>query len=69
MTLMKLKLAENNWNLERQTRQFLEDENQKLRAKIALQRRLVCQKEESGKCKNYVKWFIFMWSLESALPQ
>ena len=54
---MKLKLAENNRNLERQTRQLLEEENKKLRAKIAVaehvQRRLICQEEESRKCKKY----------------
>lgn len=53
-TLMKLKLAENNWNLERQRRQFLEEENNNLRAKIAVKRRLVFQEGESGKCKNFV---------------
>ena len=73
MTLMKLEHVENKWNLERQRRQFLEEENKKLRAKIAVaenvQRRLFCQEEESGKCKNYVLCFIFIWSLESTLPQ
>ena len=54
-TLMKLKHAENKWNLDRQRRQFLEEEeNKNLRAKIAVKRRLVFQEEESGKCKNYV---------------
>ena len=64
MTLMKLENVENKWNLERQRRQFLEEENKKLRAKIAVTenvpRRLFCQKEESGKYKNYVLCFIFM---------
>ena len=73
MTLMKLEHVENKWNLERQRRQFLEEENKKLRAKIAVTenvpRGLFCQEEESGKCKNYVQCFIFMWSLESTLPQ
>ena len=66
MTLLEL-------NLERQRRQFLEEENKKLRAETAMaervQRRLVSQEEESGKCKNCVLSFIFMWSLESTLPQ
>ena len=66
MTLLEL-------NLERQRRQFLEDEIKKLRAEIAMaervQRILVCQEEESGKCKNCVLCFIFMWSLESTLRQ
>ena len=62
MTLMKLKLVENKWNLERQRRQFQEEENKKLEH---MQSRLVCQEEESGKCKNCVLCFIFMWSLES----
>ena len=53
-TLMKLKLAENNWNLERQRRQFLEEENNNLIAKIAVKRRLAFQEGESGKCKNFV---------------
>ena len=50
MTLMKLKHAQNKWNLERH---FLEEENKELRAEIAVaenvQRRLFCQEEESGK--------------------
>ena len=58
VTLMKLKL-----NLERQRRQFQEEENIKVRAEIPVaervRRRLVCQEEESGKCKNYVVCFIF----------
>jgi len=70
---MKMKHAENKWNLERQRRQFLEEENKKLRAEIAVaenvQRRLFCQDGESGKCKNYFLCFICMWSLESTLPQ
>ena len=65
MTLLEL-----NW--ERQRRQFLE-EIKKLREEIAMaecmQRRLVSQMEESGECKNCVLCFIFMWSLESTLPQ
>ena len=68
MTLLKLKL-----NLERQRRQFLEEENKKLRAEIAMAERmqgsLVGREEESGKCKNSVLRFIFMWFLESSLPQ
>ena len=59
MTLLKLKL-----NLERQRRQFLEEENKKLTAEIAMaervKRRLVCREEESGKCKNCVLRFTFM---------
>ena len=55
---MKMKHVENSWNLERQRRQFLEEENKKLRAEIAMaenvQRRLFHQEEESGNCKNYV---------------
>ena len=50
MTLLEL-------NLERQRRQFV-GEIKKLRAEIAMaervQRRLVSQVEESGKCKNFV---------------
>jgi len=50
MTLMKLKHAENKWNLERQ---FLEGEIEKLRREIAVvgnvQRRLFWQEQESGK--------------------
>ena len=64
MTLLEL-------NLERQRRQFLEEENKKLRAEIAVEQRvqriLVSQEEESGKCKNCVLCFIFMWSLGSTL--
>jgi len=49
---MKMKHAENKWNLERQRRQFLEEENKKLRAEIAVaenvQRRLFCQDGESA---------------------
>ena len=69
MTLMKLKLAENKWNLEKRNRQFLEEENEKLRAKIAVagrvQRRVVCQEEESGKGKVvfYVLFLCGLWSL------
>ena len=55
MALMKLKHAENKLNLERQRRQFQEEENKKLRAETAVadyvQRRLGCQEEENGKCK------------------
>ena len=62
MTLMKLKHAENKWNLERQRREFLEDEIEKLRRGIAVvgnvQRRLFWQEEETGKCKIYM--FIFL---------
>ena len=58
MTLMKMEHVENSWNLERQRRQFLEEENKKLRAEIAVaenvRKRLFCQDEESGKCNNYV---------------
>jgi len=47
---MKLKHAENKWNLERQ---FLEGEIEKLRREIAVvgnvQRRLLWQEQESGK--------------------
>jgi len=59
---MKLKHAENKWNLERQRREFLEDEIEKLRRGIAVvgnvQRRLFWQEEETGKCKIYM--FIFL---------
>ena len=61
MTLLKLK-----FNLERQKRQFLEEETKKLRAEIAMaervEKRLVCQEEESGKCKNCVLFLYFLWS-------
>ena len=57
--MMKLKHSENKWNLERQRRQFLEEENKKLRTEIAVSgnvqpRRLFWQQEENGKCKIYI---------------
>ena len=49
-TLMRLKHAENKWNFERQ---ILEEENEKLKTKIAeagnLKRRIFWHEEESGK--------------------
>ncbi|XP_020616562.1 uncharacterized protein LOC110054557 isoform X3 [Orbicella faveolata] len=51
VTLMKLEHAENKWAFERQRRQFLEEENKKLRTEIAVagnvQRRSFWQQEES----------------------
>lgn len=56
--MMKLKHSENKWNLERERRQFLEEENKSLRTEIAVlgnvQRRLFWQQQESGKCKFYI---------------
>ena len=49
MTLMKLKHAENKWNLERQRRQFLEEEIKKLRRVIAVVANVQRQNEETGK--------------------
>jgi len=73
VTLMKLEHAENKWAFERQRRQFLEEENKKLRTEIAVagnvQRRSFWQQEESGKCEIYIFIFIYtsvcFWSLHS----
>ena len=67
MALMKLKHAVNKLNLERQRRQFQEEENKRLRAEIAVadnvQRRLGCQEEENGKCK--IVYIIFLFIFQS----
>ena len=67
MTLMKLKHAENKLNLERQGRQLLEEEIEKLRREITMtgyvQRRLFWQEQERGKCKIYMLYFYLYVSL------
>ena len=67
MTLMKLKHAENKLNLERQRRQLLEEEIEKLRMEITMkgyvQRRLFWQEQERGKSKIYVLYFYLYISL------
>ena len=67
MTLMKLKLADNKWNLERQRRQLLEEEIEKLRREVAVagyvQRRLFWQEQDRGKCKIYILYFYLYFSL------
>ena len=69
---MKLKHAENKWNLERQRRQLLEEEIEKLRREIAVagyvQRRLFLQEQESGNCKIYISYFYYIF-LESTQPE
>ena len=49
---MRLEQAENKWNFERQRRQTLEEENEKLKTEIAeagdVQRRMFWHEEESG---------------------
>ena len=59
MTMMKLKHSENKWNVERERRQLLEEENEKLRTEIAVlgnvqPRRLFWQQQGSGECKFYI---------------
>jgi len=56
--MMKLKHSENKWNLERERRQLLDEQNKLLRTEIAVlrnvQRGFFWQQEESGKCKFYI---------------
>ena len=67
MTLMKLKHAENKLNLERQRRQLLEEEIEKLRREITMtgyvQRRLFWQEQERGKSNMYILYFYLYVSL------
>ena len=62
MTLLKLKL-----NLERQRRQLLEEEIEKLRREITMtgyvQRKLFWQEQERGKSKIYILYFYLYVSL------
>ena len=65
---MKLKHAKNRQNLKSQRRQFLDEENEKLRMEIAVvenvQKRLFWQEKERGKCKIYVlSFYIYFQSV------
>ena len=70
---MTLKHAENKWNFERQRRQTLEEENEKLRTEIAeagnVQRGMFLHEESGKDCKKKKKHFVeFSYCVEAGKP-